>query len=124
MNPLLTKTYTAGGTISPFRIVKFGASDNEVVVGAAPGDDLIGVIDQPTGDVSSGDRCDVILAGIADVEFGGTVTRGAWITTNATGQAVAATPGADVNVIGRALVSAVSGDIGQVYLAQGVVAAS
>lgn len=115
----LTKSYSAGGAISPNRIVKFGSNDYEVVQGAAAADALIGVTTEI--DASSGERVDVIHAGIADVKLGGTVTRGGLVTSDASGQGVAAAPAAGTNnrVIGTALVSGVSGDVIPVLIAPG-----
>jgi hypothetical protein len=45
-NPLLDKTYTAGGTINPYRFVKFGGSDTALLQAAAATDALIGVSGQ------------------------------------------------------------------------------
>lgn len=72
--------------------------------------------------VVAGERVDVIRAGIADVEFGGNVTRGQPVTADADGKAVAAAPAAGVNahIVGFAEVSAVAGDIAPVMLTRGV----
>jgi len=119
-NTGLIKNLTAEGTIAPRRIVKPGANDYGVVQGAAATDSLIGV----TGELgaASGDDVDVILTGIVDLEFGGAVTRGGEVTSDASGKGVAAAPGAGTNnrIIGIALVTAASGDIAPVLLAQGL----
>lgn len=121
-NPILTTTYTAAGTIDQYTIVKFDASDNTVVEAAAATDSLVGVAYIPgvsgTQKVS-GDRLEVVISGVAEVKAGGTITRGALVTSDASGQAVAAAPSAGVNnqVIGLALVSALSGDVFPVLLA-------
>ena len=117
-NPTLIKNFSAEAAIAAYRIVKFGADDDSVVQAAAVGDSLLGVVDQPGG-AALGDRCDVVLAGITEVEFGGIVARGGAVTTDADGKAVAAAPatGVNNNVIGYALVSAVSGDVAPVRLA-------
>lgn len=110
-NPLLTKSYTAEAAINAYRIVKFGTTDDVVIQGAAATDSLIGVVEGVAP--ASGERCDVVMAGIAEVVLGGSVTRGGLVTSNATGQGVAAAPSAGTNngVIGRALMSGVSGDV-------------
>ena len=56
------------------------------------------------------------------MEFGGTVARGAPVTADASGKAVAAAPaaGSNVRIIGFAEVSAVAGDIAPVLIAPGV----
>ena len=106
------KNYKAEGAISAFTLVKPGASDLTVLAAAAVADSIIGV----TTDISAalGERLDVILEGVADVLYGGTVARGDYLTSDASGRAVTATPAAGINnnVIGRALVSGVLGDVG------------
>jgi hypothetical protein len=121
-NHVLTKTFSAAGTIDQYTILKFDASDNAVVEAAAATDSLIGVAYIPgvsgTQKVS-GDPLEVVLSGVAEVKAGGTIARGALVTSDANGQAVVAAPSAGVNnqVIGKALVSAVSGDVFPVLLA-------
>ena len=117
----MIKGFKAEGAISRRRIVKLGAADSGVVLGAAVGDFLIGVSTEI--DSAIGEPCDVVLSGIVDVEYGGAVTRGALLTSDATGRAVSAAPAAGVNnrIIGIAMVSGVLGDIGSTLLAQGSV---
>lgn len=110
------KGFLAGGVIAAHRIVKFGSSDTQVVQAAAATDSLIGVAD--LGAAASGDSVSVVMGGIAVVEYGGTVTRGALLTADASGKAVAAAPanGANNRIIGTALVSGVTGDLGSVLI--------
>jgi hypothetical protein len=116
----MMKAFVAETAITRRRIVKFGAADNAVVQAAAATDLGFGVASEI--DAAIGQTCDVVLSDIADVEFGGAVTRGAKLTADAQGRAVAAAPAAGVNaqVIGLALVSAVAGDVGPVLLKQSV----
>lgn len=119
-NQLMTKAFVAGAAIAAYTIVKFGADDNSVIPGAAAGDALIGVNDNAF-DAALGERVDIVTHGIAEVKLGGTVARGGAITSNATGQGVAAAPATGVNnrIIGFALASGVSGDVIPVQLAPG-----
>jgi hypothetical protein len=112
-------TFTAGGSISQNTFVKFSA-DNTVVAASAATDSIIGVCVQPGG-CSSGDRCDVQVAGVADVKMGGTVARGGLVTADSSGQGVAPAPSTGVNnrVAGIALLTAASGDITEVLLSPG-----
>lgn len=118
-NEGLQKTLIAAAAVAKNRIVKFDTTDTTVVQAAAATDLLIGVSDNLGA--SSGEPFDVIVDGIALVEYGGTVTRGQWLTADAQGRAVAAAPaaGANAEVIGRAMLSGVSGDIGSVRIAPG-----
>lgn len=120
MNPILRKAYGTEAIVPPYRIVKFGATDGNVVPAAASTDKLIGVSGRLGASVS-GDRCDVTRIGLDEVEYGGNVTAGDELTSDASGRAVTAAPGAGVNAytIGKAEVSGVLGDIGKVMLNPG-----
>ena len=117
-NQLLVRNFKAEAAIAAFTIVKAGSADGQVLAGAAATDKLTGV----TTDIAAAinERCDVILAGVADVTYGGAVTRGDLVTSDATGRAVSAAPAAGANnrIIGVALVSGVAGDLGQVQISQ------
>ena len=118
--PTLIRNFTAAGAVAQHAIVRLGAADGEVVAATAVTDTLIGVSVQP-GTAAAGERVDVAIAGVVEVAAGGSITRGAFVTTNAAGAAVAATPEAGVNnaIVGIALASAAVGDIIPVLLAQG-----
>jgi hypothetical protein len=119
--PTLIRNFTAGaGGVAQYRIVKLGAGDGEVVAATAVGDTLLGVSVQP-GAAAQGQRVDVVLAGVVEVSAGGAIARGDYLTTDASGRAVAAAPSAGVNngIVGIALASAVSGDVIPCLLAQG-----
>lgn len=113
----LTKSYLAEAAISAARIVKVGAADYGVLTAAAVSDKIIGISTEI--DAASGERIDVIHEGIADLKLGGTVARGDFLTTDASGQGVTAAPAAGTNnqIVGKALVSGVSGDIIPVLIA-------
>lgn len=115
-NPQLFKSFTAGGAITAYRIVKFSAAEI-VVAAAAATDSLIGVNSDLT--VVGGERVDVLLEGIAFVEAGAAVALGAQLTSDASGRCVTAAPAAGVNnrVIGIALEAAsAAGDVIRVLL--------
>ena len=105
----LIKTFNAGAAVAARRIVKFGADERNVVVGAAATDKLIGVSD------------DIAAASGDPVEYGGTVAIGDLLTSDSTGRAVAATPSAGTNnrIIGVAMVAGVVSDLGAVLIGQG-----
>lgn len=118
-NPTLIKTFAAGGAIAAYRIVRFSAADT-VVQAAAVTEALAGV----TTDVAplSGERTDVVMGGIALIEAGGAIALTNFVTSDATGRAVAAAPAAGVNnrIIGIPLEPAVAaGDIIRVMLSPG-----
>jgi hypothetical protein len=114
-NEGLIKTFTAGAAVAARRIVTFdGTDDGEVIQGAAATGLLIGVSDLSA---ASGERVDVVLSGVAVVEYGGSVTQGALLTSDADGKAVAAV--ATNRIIGAAMVGGVSGDLGSVLISMG-----
>lgn len=90
-NEGLIKTYEASGTINEYRLVKFGTADRAALQASASTDKFIGVAGLPKGaTAASGDSIDVIKAGVADVTYGGTVTRGDRLTSDADGKAISA----------------------------------
>lgn len=109
----ISKLLTAGGTVNAYRIVKFGADEDTAIQATAASDLLLGVADIPQADtptpVTVGQGLQVVLAGIATVECGGTITEGAFITSDSVGRAVAASSGN--NFVGQALRGGVSGDL-------------
>lgn len=117
MNPGLTKNYVAQGAIGSRRIVKFGTADRTVAICSASDDLQIGVT-APNIDLADGDRGDVVRSGLAEVVYGGNVTRGDWLTSDADGAAVACAPGAGTadQSIGKAEVSGAAGDFGLVMI--------
>jgi hypothetical protein len=108
--------YTAETALAKFRIVCFGATDGSVKQAAAATDLIIGVTEGFAYAV--GDRVDIVRSGPAEIEYGGAVTRGQPLTSDAVGRAIAAAPAAgnNVRIIGYAEVSGVLGDIGSVYV--------
>ena len=113
---LMWRAADAGGAVAPHRIVKYGDADGKVVQSAAAGDAHVG--DSGRAAAAQGGRVEIARTGIADVEYGGNVARGALLTANADGKAVTARN--SNRVIGVAEVSGAAGDIGQVLLAPGV----
>jgi len=118
-NEGLTKTFDAGAAIAKCRILKFGEGPGLVVQATGATDNVIGVSD-PIG-AESGKSVDVILEGIATVEYGGNVTAGDLLMADADGKAILATHGggAHSRLIGVAMVSGVSGDLGAVHINTG-----
>lgn len=118
-NQGLTKAFLAGAAIAANRFIKFSTDDRTMIPAAAAADFIVGVSDDVG--CASGERFDAVLTWIATVEYGGTVTRGALLTTDSVGRAITATAtaGSNVRTMGLALVSAVSGDKGPVLLVPG-----
>lgn len=117
-NPTLTKSLTAGAAIAAYRIVKPSALVPGAIAQAAGAAEYsIGVAGSIAA-AANGDRIEVILAGAAEVEYGGNVGTGDLLTSDADGKAVAAAPAAGVNsrIIGVAMVDGVAGDIGSVLI--------
>jgi len=113
------RSFVAEAAISANRVVTFGATDDNVLTAVAVTSTLIGIVEGVSPVL--GERVDVVMTGIADLQIGAGVTRGAYITADAQGRGVAAAPAAGVNnnVIGVALQSGVSGDIIPVLISPG-----
>lgn len=118
-NNKLTKSYTAEGAIAAYSIVKVGAADYGALQAAGATESIIGVTTEIAA--LTGEMVDVVHGGIAEVKLGGTVARGAPVTSNASGLGVAAAPAAGTNnrIVGYAQVSGVSGDVIPVLLSLG-----
>lgn len=113
----LTKSLEATTAITKRRLVKYGAADGAGVPAVDGAAYIVGV--NSDVDVAIGERASVFGVGnIADVEYGGTVTRGDPLTADATGRAVTAAPAAGVNIFigGFAEVSGVVGDVGSMVV--------
>jgi len=113
-NPLLAVNFVADAAISNNRLVKFGSGDRNVTPATAATDSIIGVVNEMPPGIAAGERVDVVRVGIAWVEAGAAITRGALITSDAVGRAVTAAPAAGVNnrIIGIADESAsAAGDV-------------
>lgn len=121
INHLLALAYLCGGTIAPYRIVKFGSADTDVLQSSAASDKHIGVAN-PVGASSFviTDRIDIVRVGLAEVELGGVVTRGDNLTADSLGRAINITDAmlaaGVVNSIGKAEESGVASDIASVML--------
>lgn len=133
----ILKAVKVNGAVSEYTIAKFASDDDTMGVATAASDEMLGIF-QHAAD-AAGETVRVMLSGISRLRLGGTVTRGSLLTTNSSGQGVAATQHTHtentagsytqnattavanvVRVIGRALASGVSGDIIPVLLAPGV----
>lgn len=110
-NPGLSKAYIADTDIAPYLIIKAGSVDGNAALATASTDKLKGVSENVQ--VAAGQVVDVIHEGIANVTAGGTIADGDWLTVNASSQAITAAPTTGVNaqIIGKAMTSAVSGDV-------------
>lgn len=114
MIPTLIRAFEASAAIPAFTIAKFSdtAASSKVATAAADTDPIAGVTGS-LGAVTAGDMADLTLSGIALVTAGGTITTGALLTPDASGNAIVAVPTAGVfmSIIGRALAPAVAGDV-------------
>lgn len=105
--------FVAAAATTAYRIAAFAApsTDSSVQVASGPTAALAGVFGPLAHDAA--DMADVQVEGEAEVELGGTVTAGAFLTSDAQGRAVAlAPPGAGVTHFGiaKALQPGVVGD--------------
>src|SRR5258707_200161 len=117
---VFAKSFFSGGAIAPNSIVKAGANDYDVLQAAAVSDAFLGITTEAAS--IAAERVDVIMGGIADLKINGTVTRGALLTSDASGLGVAAAPSAGTNnrIIGTAITSGVAGDVIPVLVQLGI----
>jgi hypothetical protein len=113
----IEKSVKAGAAVTACTVAKFGTDDDTMIVAAANTDLLVGVFQH---DAASGAEVRVMLTGISRLKLGtGGITRGALVTVDASGQGIALSGAAGVNVqaIGIAMASGVAGDIVPVLIA-------
>ena len=115
-NDCLIKSFFAEGTLEGRKLVTFGAGKLTVKQATAADNALIGVTTQ-IGSESNG-RVDVIFSGITEATAGGTIAKGAVLTSDASASAITASQASD-RVIGIALEDAVEGDYVSILIAQG-----
>ena len=108
----------ANGAIGARRLVEPINADGEARQAAAAAAKVIGVSGSRA--VAAGETVEAAITGIAEVEYGGNVTRGDLLTAAADGTAIA-TSTAGNRVVGVAMQSGVDGDIGEVLLSPGSV---
>ncbi len=110
-NPGLSKAYIADADIAPYLILKAGSADGYVALATASTDKFKGVSENVQ--TAAGQTADVIQEGIANMVAGGTIADGDFLTADGSSRAITAAPSAGVNaqIIGKALTSAVVGDV-------------
>ena len=116
----IEKSVKCTAAVAAFTIGKFGADDDTLSTATASTEELVGVFQHAT--TTALDEVRVMLTGISRVKLGtGGITRGAWVTSDGTGQGVApgSTAGTNYAVIGRAMASGAAGDIVPVLIQQG-----
>lgn len=123
MSRELIKSFVADAAIRGNRIVAFHATKQAAIEGASNVAALIGV-STSTG-AGAGGVVDAVQQGEAEVEAGGNLVRGNFVTSDGQGRAVAlpAPSGAavTVRVIGQVQASAVEGDIVPIVVSPGLV---
>lgn len=88
LKEIFIQSFAPGAAVAAHRIVKMGAA-NGAVIQATAGEGF-GVSDE-LGAAATDDTVDVILAGIAEMEYGGTIARNDRLTADADGKAVKVT---------------------------------
>lgn len=109
--PGFIRSYRAAAAIAAYRIVRFSdaANSSAVNVSSAANQALIGTTGK-VGASAAGEMVDVYRSDLNQVQLGGTVNAGDWLTSDANGKAIATTTAGD-NVIGRAEQPGVADDI-------------
>lgn len=116
-NELFIKACYASAAIPAYTIVCHGAADGVAAPATTGAAASFGVADG-LGAAAANDPVDIVRGGIAEVIYGGTVTRGDPLTATAGGLAIKAATGN--RIIGFAEVSGVVNDRGSVFIAPGV----
>jgi len=115
----LIKPLTATAAVAARRFVKAGAADGTGVTATDATATILGVSADIDTDVGERISCQMV-GNIAEIVYGGPVTRGDKLTADAQGRAVTTTT-TGANYGGTAEVSGVLGDIGTVIVAPGFV---
>lgn len=110
------ESYLAQAAVAAGLIVRYGTADGTCTLATAATDALIGAADSL--DKAIGEMVDVHVGAYGDVRLGGTVTRGAALTANASSQAIATTTTGN-RIIGYAEQSGASGDVIRYRVAPG-----
>lgn len=120
-NPVNVRSLIAEAAVLPYRVVKRGSADGQVVQSAAAADAHYGVANN-LGQATAGARVDVVTGGIVEAEAGAAITGGALLSADSSGRVVtaAASAGSNIRVIGMALYSAAgAGEIIDIQISQG-----
>lgn len=112
------RSYAAQAAVEAFRIIKPGAADQSAIKAAAATDFLMGTSDSL--DKATGEMVDVYASPMGEVRLGGTVARGAALTSDANGKAISTTT-VGHRIIGFAEASGVADDVIPYLRALGVV---
>lgn len=120
MRDLLTTTAVVASICAAARFVQATATDNTFDLAAADDDKLMGVTRRPVA--TAGARADIGIAGEHELEFGGTVTAGDFLTSDGTGRGVVCTTTGQ-RYGAMALEGGGTGTIGKVLIIQGTFAA-
>ncbi|WP_337846245.1 capsid cement protein [Sphingomonas sp.] len=119
--PKLIRSFEASADVDPYRIVRFSdaSASSKIAEATAATQAIFGTTGKLGG--ATGDMVDVTLSGLGDVQLGGTVTAGAWLTSDADGKAIAATL-AGQRLIGQAHAPGVADDVIPYLCAPGIFA--
>jgi hypothetical protein len=115
-NKIRHESYVAEAAVAANLIVRYGSADGACTQATAATDALIGAADSL--DKAANEMVDVAIGEFGEVRLGGTVTRGAWLTANAVGRAIATTTTGH-QVIGRAEQAGVADDVIRYRVAPG-----
>lgn len=102
-------TFEAAGDLSAkqYLIVKPGSGENDIAVASAASDELLGVLQN---DPVQYQEAAVMIDGTTKVIAGGSISKGAMITTDSNGKAIATTTAGN-KVIGIAIEDADANDV-------------
>ncbi len=87
-HPTLTKNFIAEGAVAARRFIVHGSADGQVAQASGVSGAIVGVSDELGA--ADTERLDAHLAGVPEVEYGATITRGQRLTADADGKAIPA----------------------------------
>ena len=115
-NKIRHESYVAEAAVAAFLIVKYGSADGACALATAATDAVIGAADAL--DKATGEMVDVCIGDIGQVRAGGSITRGAALTANASSKAISTTTTGN-RIIGYAEQSGAADDVIRYRVAPG-----
>jgi hypothetical protein len=111
--PGFYRSYVAESVIPPYRMACFGVAAGSATQ-AVDGSKFLCGVTQIVGADAIGDQVDICRDGLPEVQYGGVVTKGDPLTSDADGKAITAQAGQ--HFLGYAEVDGVEDDIGLIFI--------
>lgn len=101
----LVKNFTAAAAVKPYRVVAFGTDEGTVETAVSQTAKAFVGVTGVVGATAAGERLDVLLDGIHNLEAGAVFGQGVPLTVDNQGRVIAAAPAATVShqIVGKSL---------------------